>query len=345
MRDGHIVSAQYVVRDPLVLALSRTWDLAAKRAWAILALTTFAIVAGLQITGFHFALWPAIAPTCVLLACLTMLTIYLVAEGRDQLAMLLEAFIIFPVIAITVPILACLLATTAVPFQDTNLIAMDRLIGVSFRDMASWFNDHPSLSVILSFAYTTIGWQFAALYVILGFVKPAKLRQVSTSWCASLAASVLIFPWMPAKGGYLHYGLTRQDFPHVRCPAAWDYYDILASVRAGTTTEINMAALDGIITFPSFHAAAAIIYIWAWWSVPVLRYPAILLNLGMLISSIPIGGHYLSDVLAGSIIAVVTSWGAARYFRNALQPVAVALPRLTLNLPFLNRRRGQPMAT
>ena len=65
-----------------------------------------------------------------------------------------------------------------------------------------------------------------------------------------------------------------------------------------------MANLTGVVPFPSFHAATAVIYLWALWAVWWMRPVAIVANIGMLLATPYIGGHYFVDVFAGIGIAV-----------------------------------------
>jgi membrane-associated phospholipid phosphatase len=75
------------------------------------------------------------------------------------------------------------------------------------------------------------------------------------------------------------------------------------ALRADTLREIDLTRLQGLISFPSYHAAMAVLVGHALWGVPYLRVPAALLNLVMLVATISEGGHYLVDVLAGCVIA------------------------------------------
>ena len=140
------------------------------------------------------------------------------------------------------------------------------------------------------------------------------------------SACVLVFPFAPALGGYLHYQLQPGDFPAVRILASWLFAPPFHALRDGSLNVVELSALDGIITFPSFHAAVAVLLAWAASGIPYLRYPMIILNLLMLLSSIPIGGHYLVDVIAGSLVAIgsivaARAWGDSRERRLALRPV------------------------
>jgi membrane-associated phospholipid phosphatase len=76
----------------------------------------------------------------------------------------------------------------------------------------------------------------------------------------------------------------------------------------------------GIVTFPSMHAAIAVIYIYCarhrLWALLVLAP----WNLMMLASTPTVGGHYLVDVIAGIAIALA-SIGLYRAFQRR-QPQA-----------------------
>jgi membrane-associated phospholipid phosphatase len=59
----------------------------------------------------------------------------------------------------------------------------------------------------------------------------------------------------------------------------------------------------GIVTFPSYHSAVAVILMYASWPYRWLRLVIVPLNIAVLLSTPFNGGHYLSDVLGGVAIA------------------------------------------
>jgi membrane-associated phospholipid phosphatase len=82
--------------------------------------------------------------------------------------------------------------------------------------------------------------------------------------------------------------------------------EILLALRNGTLTTIDFQALDGIICFPSLHAAVAILIPYVLrWSRP-LFWPSVVLNASMLASAIPSGNHYLADIVGGVGVAAVS---------------------------------------
>ena len=78
----------------------------------------------------------------------------------------------------------------------------------------------------------------------------------------------------------------------------------LPPTRAGVLVISNLLNLGGIVTFPSFHAASAVLYTWALWPLRWSRPLVVLVN-GVMLAATPLnGGHYFIDVIAGVAIAV-----------------------------------------
>jgi membrane-associated phospholipid phosphatase len=97
---------------------------------------------------------------------------------------------------------------------------------------------------------------------------------------------------------------------------------------------LDLGAMTGIVTFPSFHAASAAIYLWALWPVRLLRPVAIIAN-GLMIAATPaLGGHYFVDVAAGVALAI----GSVAVAGSICRAVAARSGRL-------DRFAAQPLAT
>jgi membrane-associated phospholipid phosphatase len=81
--------------------------------------------------------------------------------------------------------------------------------------------------------------------------------------------------------------------------------EIVLALRDKTLGTIDFEAVNGIISFPSMHAAVAIIvpYTLRWnrW----IFEPIAVLDSVMLASAVPSGNHYLADVIAGVAVAVL----------------------------------------
>ena len=70
-------------------------------------------------------------------------------------------------------------------------------------------------------------------------------------------------------------------------------------------TELPLLALHGLITFPSYHAAMAVLLSWVYRGQVGMFTIACLLNAAMLLSVPVHGGHYLVDVISGCAVAAI----------------------------------------
>ena len=135
---------------------------------------------------------------------------------------------------------------------------------------------------------------------------------------------------VPALGAYQQLGLSPGDYGHITPGGYLDQLRDFPRVRDGSLRELDLIHLVGIVTFPSFHAAACVLYLWALWAIWWMR-PIVVLTNGLMLLATPIGGgHYFIDVFAGIGIAVLAIAAAkalgARLTRSAGAPRAAAVP-------------------
>jgi hypothetical protein len=107
----------------------------------------------------------------------------------------------------------------------------------------------------------------------------------------------------------------------------------------GTLKTIDMESINGLISFPSLHAAVAVLVPFSLrWNKP-LFWPIVVLDGIMLVSTVPSGNHYIADVLGGVGVAVLAI-SCGRCAQGAIDRLlAAAASRLQLGLPRLGVRR------
>lgn len=200
-------------------------------------------------------------------------------------------------------------------YSDAAFVSADRALFFGF----DWKTDVPAMTSIplvghvLSYAYASLNWQpFVMIAYLLLIRKRERLWQALTATSIAIAICISVFPLFPALGGYVHFGIPRAAVPDVWMASAWHYPEVLRSLKDGAIDSLGLKALEGIVAMPSFHASSSIILAWAFWATR-FRWPFAALNAVMLISSVPIGGHYLVDVVAGSAVAVLALWLATRH--------------------------------
>jgi hypothetical protein len=149
---------------------------------------------------------------------------------------------------------------------------------------------------VLDFAYASFGLQLLFIPLLLTICGQLTRKWgFLTAWMFASLMTIMVFPFAPAEGAPIHFGLHPDAMSH---PWFWQFGPRILQLQAGALREISSGAM-GIVSVPSFHAATGVMYIWAVWQLKWLRLPSSILN-GLMIISTPISGvHYLVDVLAG----------------------------------------------
>jgi hypothetical protein len=289
-------------------AHERRWriDPLALPAWLIISVAAVPLLLLVVLTEFSFT-DPALLGLVLPLTALALFGWLLQRRGFRRLGLFCEAVAALNSLGVVVALLSAVFAATDLPYVDVDLAALDQAIfGFRWLEAVAFVRDMPTLLNLLSASYLTLFWQPVLLVAVLLVARHEQRTFVFvTAWAVCLTASVSIFPFAPALGGYLHYGITETSMPDVLVASAWQHVDVLGPIRTGALRELGPDTLEGIITFPSFHAAGAVMLAWGFWGTR-LRWPMLGLNAVMLPSSIFIGGHYLVDVVAGSLLAVAS---------------------------------------
>ena len=100
------------------------------------------------------------------------------------------------------------------------------------------------------------------------------------------------------SSAFVHFHITAPD-----TVATVSDFDLL---RNGTMRHFDLARIQGLVSFPSYHSALAVFFAYSLRRVRLLFPLALLLNVTMLISTPTQGGHYLVDVFGGLIVACST---------------------------------------
>jgi PAP2 superfamily len=220
------------------------------------------------------------------------------------------------------------------PLQDANLLAVDRALGLDWEAYVRFVNSHPLTATWLSYGYTMIRWPIFAIPVVLAAAhRYQRVEEFTLAFALALVATTLISALVPAIGVYQQIGLDPAMLPNLDPRAYLDQMRDLEPVRTGALRHLDLFGLAGIVTFPSFHAASAVLYAWAFWPVWWMRPIAVLAN-GAMLASTPIdGGHYFIDLAAGiaiAVLAIVAARAASRWLvrrdasRGAIAPIGQA---------------------
>lgn len=190
------------------------------------------------------------------------------------------------------------------PLADVQLAEMDAAIGFRAREFLHVVDRYPKLATLLSFSYGSFTPQivFVPAFLCL-FANYTRAYAMVLALIIIGAMSAILGAFFPAIGAFAHYGLGSSQFKNISSFFGYHFLDSFYAVRNAADFTLALDHASGIVTFPSVHAAVAVLAGWGAWGLPWLRWPLILLNIAMWFSALTHGAHYLVDLFAGTLIA------------------------------------------
>jgi hypothetical protein len=200
------------------------------------------------------------------------------------------------------------------PLMDAQLAAIDRWMGFDWHAVQRLTAGSELLSWAGVKIYHNSGYQMLLAWAVLAVTgQHGRLTVFLTALVVSTGACVLLSAAIPAAGAYIHYNVPDSALGHLAGTGAgvWHMTDFEA-LRAGTLRALDLQNLEGIVTFPSFHTVVALLSGWSLARTRYLAVPAALYSGLVVLTTIPIGGHYLIDVIFGGLITAaalaVSAW-------------------------------------
>lgn len=211
---------------------------------------------------------------------------------------------------------------------DAWLAAIDRVLGFDWIAAYRFTVARPLIARVSELAYLSIF--FSPLVVIAGLAltgRAERARALIAAFGIALAIGLVIFCFCPARSALDYY--MGHDISYIPATGI-SHLAVIDQLRAGTMTVIDVTTLSGMITFPSFHAVSAVLFIWAAWPLRWLRWPCLAVNLAMLIVTPVQGTHYLIDVIGGVALAlaVISALHMPALRRPLRMPIPVRRPAL-----------------
>ena len=209
------------------------------------------------------------------------------------------------------------------PFVDDRLAAADRALGFDWPAFAHFIVHSPTLTNCVIFVYNSFAWQpFLMIGGLFAARRESRAWQAVTAGAVSALLTAVIYPFTPAVGAYIHYGLNPVEF--ARFAAGWEFGPVLTAIKVdGARSLTEQMIFTGYVSFPSYHAAVATIFAWALWPFRKARIFFVPLNIAVIVSATVGGGHYFVDVIAGVVVAAVAITCAKRVVpdERANQPI------------------------
>ena len=202
----------------------------------------------------------------------------------------------------------------AMPYRDAELYAIDQWLGFPRESLKSVVGYFPWVSYVLDVAYVSIQPQTIAIPFLLILMKQIpRLQRFVLAFGLALAMTAFIAVFVPAVAAYIYVDLAPMHQAAIP-PGQYSHIVTLEALRSGAMKVIPLNDLEGLVTFPSFHTANAILFIWALWQMPYLRWVGLVINVLMILSTPITGQHYVTDLIGGTIVAFAAIFAAQHLF-------------------------------
>ncbi|MFL9841372.1 phosphatase PAP2 family protein [Sphingomonas sp. ST-64] len=270
---------------------------------------------------------PDSANLLALYALVIAIALYLDPVPFGRVAVAADALILFLVISGLGAVASYVGMKQSGTLTDSLLDQADRAMGFSWTAIRAWVEQTPVLISVLTHAYNLCTPMPLLIVALLCAThRSDRCYRFLKLFAVALVVTLAVALFFPAIAAFAFYGYSPVP------QNALHYGEIIAGLRDGSLTAIDLRNLGGILTFPSFHATMAILFAWALWPIRQARAAATIANGLMLVAAVPIGGHYGVDILGGSLIAV-----AAILFVGGTQGNAVAAPRVQPPAPIADQ--------
>jgi len=291
--------------------------------WAMIAFVAACMPIATAMSHFRIAPETYIAPVGVCLILKLGARYYRAWRDDHNLASALEgAAQLIAFAAVGAP-LSYMAASCALPLQDAAMAHWDRALGFDWEGFLAFMHRSPGIFTSMHLIYPSLTPQIVAGVLLLGFTaRLAWLRIYMLAFIFAALITIAVSAFLPAEGPWLYYGISD---PASAMPLSHTSWPVFFGLRDGSFRLFMGIGSEGIITFPSLHAALAVILVAAFWPVPIARWVAVAINSLMLVATPIDGSHYFVDIVAGIVIAAFSFAAALALVKwLAVQPAALA---------------------
>lgn len=272
--------------------------------WRALAALAVCIGLSLPVAGFTLRLDGETCSGLLLSTALVTAGHFLLRRNASRLGFISLSIAQLGLISLLGAIFTYIAASANLPLQDNLLDRWDRSLGLDWAAYYGFMTAHPEHLPYAYLAYGAIALPPFGVPLVLGLTKNhLRLQRFTMATLLTLIAVSIISAFVPAIGTYWLYDQLPTEFATFKATGYLIQLDRLSAIRAGALHTFSISQIGGIVTFPSFHAAAAILALWAWWGVWWMRPCALMICTGMLLATPLLGGHYFVDIFAGIAVA------------------------------------------
>lgn len=215
---------------------------------------------------------------------------------------LLSAALFFLIATNILSITSYLMTSIVFPLQDVALNGFDHLLGFNFENTVLALNHYPWLIKILSLFYHSSIGQMILIVILLSAMMPEKLAEFCRLYLIVISITFVIAMFYPAIGAYEYLQISPELLDNFDPNVGRIHIEPLLRLRENNGFLVSFSNITGLVSFPSFHTSLAILITYSLRDIKWVFPFAIVANIIVLIATVPIGGHYLTDILAGIVL-------------------------------------------
>jgi membrane-associated phospholipid phosphatase len=219
--------------------------------------------------------------------------------------------------------LSYIVAAANLPLQDQLFATLDRALRLDWLALLQWMDAFPASHTLLRLTYFSLTVQTTIAILSLALTgQLLQLRIYLLSFVSATLITIAISALLPGAGAWPYYGLSAD--PHRINSVVSTSLPAFLCLRDGSCRELMALGAQGIIAFPSLHAALAVILVLTLWPIPILRWVTLSLNLAMIASAPIDGSHHFTDVFAGLALGALCFRAAYRIAARIDHPKQIA---------------------
>jgi membrane-associated phospholipid phosphatase len=210
-------------------------------------------------------------------------------------------------------LLAAILALTALrtnaPLIDPVLARADAALNLFTPALVASVAQQPLSASILQVAYlATVPWVFGTALLLAATGRVTEMWTLCFCFTTTAVFCALFSAFAPAAGAFAYYGTEPEVLLALPDHAGLFHLDVFEKYRAAHQSLVDFGDANGVVTFPSFHAAMALMCAHALRDYRGLSMLAWLWCVITLVATVPIGGHYAVDLIAGAAVWAAFAW-------------------------------------
>ena len=244
---------------------------------------------------------------------LILLYIYIVAsyvKRNERLCLTVETFFLLLLGSFCLVLWTYWAVHIQLPLINHQLDAGDRALGFDWQIYAPFFIRSHWTARPLSLCYYSYDFLAAAGAVGIYWCRNVLHGQRTLiAYIIAGMATITVAALYPAVPANITAQIDMQnlkDYVCIHTNMTFAAGETIARIQKHSLPYLPWPSDIALITFPSFHAVIAVLFIYLAWPIRILRVVFLIVCAGMLFSTPWCGFHYISDVLAGIIIALIS---------------------------------------